>query len=98
MKEIHYHVVEPPQTQDEIQEAFSRVGRDDALARSLRWILQQRLANAVIASTEAKLTDREAGIAAGRIEEIMDLQAQISELIEQSVSLRSRGSLPKSPR
>lgn len=75
---VYYPAPQTPLTSDDLRETFATLHRSDPLPRALNQILSERLAAATIASTVPKLTEREAGICAGRITEIAGLQAELA--------------------
>jgi hypothetical protein len=64
-------------TREDLMEVFSRYGSSDPLVAALRQICQARFAQAAVDSADASLTERQAGHAAGRIQEITDLRDEL---------------------
>lgn len=69
---VHYPSPERPLTKEELEEIFSRLGRNDALWLALMQLLQDRLANATVDAAEGHPH------AAGRLQEILGLQQTLS--------------------
>lgn len=68
-------------TREEIAEAFAPLSVSDPLARALLQILAERQIQATVSSTDPRLSEREAGIAAGRITEVLDLSREVLGLL-----------------
>jgi hypothetical protein len=89
-KVVYYPAPTRSFTGEEIAETFSRHAGNDGIVMVMHFMLQQRLAQATIDSTDAKLTEREAGIVAGRIQELTNFQWQISQLLEANAERKAK--------
>ncbi len=69
---VHYPSHETPLSPADLEAVFARLGRNDALWLALMQLLQERLANATVDAANADLH------AAGRLQEILGLQQQLS--------------------
>jgi len=85
---VYYPAPQTPLTTDDLRETFATLHRSDPLPRALNQILSERLAAATIASTAARLGEREAGICAGRITELASLQAELASYLAQKPGTR----------
>lgn len=74
---VYYPKPEKIYSVEEMREVFAPISGQDPLGCVLRQILQQRLANATVDAAAVQATEREAGHAAGRIQELMDLTSEI---------------------
>ena len=81
---------------EELGEIFSKYAVGDALEVALRQILQQRFASAAIDVANTKATDREASHAAGRIQEILDLQTELYSYF--GVAIDAAGEMKPKPK
>lgn len=79
-KAIYYPAPTRPLERAEIQQAFAQFAAGDPIIVAFRQILAERLAAAVVDSTDPRLDVRGAGIAAGRITEIASLQQELANL------------------
>lgn len=68
---VYYPAPSQPLTPAELEEVFSRLGRNDAIWHALMQLLQERLVNATVAAANGEPE------AAGRLQEILGLQQQI---------------------
>jgi uncharacterized protein with von Willebrand factor type A (vWA) domain len=71
-------------TSEELQAEFEKLGRNDPVWSALMQLLQQRLANAVLAAA-----DRDEN-APRRIEELLDFQRELMAMREPSVATKER--------
>ena len=67
-----------PLTSEDLRATFATLHRSDPLPRALNQILSERLAAATIAVTDPRLSERAAGMCAGRIAELASLQAELA--------------------
>jgi hypothetical protein len=74
---VYYPAPQKIYAPEEVREVFAPLAPGDPLAVVLRQILQQRLANAMVDAATVKATEREAGHAGGRIQELMDLSSEL---------------------
>lgn len=58
------------------------------LEAAFRQLLAERLASATVASVDGRLSEREAGIAAGRLAEIMSLQGELAKCRRMAEEIR----------
>jgi hypothetical protein len=79
---VYYPIHAGHLTPEELQAEFAKLGRNDPVWSALMQLLQQRLANAVLAAA-----DRDNN-APGRIEELLDLQRELMAMREPSVATK----------
>ena len=75
---VYYPAASTPLSHADLRATFATLHRSDPLPRALNQILSERLAAATIACTAPRLSEREAGLCAGRIAEIASLQAELA--------------------
>jgi hypothetical protein len=75
---VYYPAPAAALTSEDLRGTFATLHRSDPLPRALNQILSERLAAATIAVTDPRLSERAAGICAGRIAEIASLQAELA--------------------
>jgi hypothetical protein len=80
-KTVYFIESQPPLTRDEIAKLFGKMHERDPVPRALRQIVQERIAQATSDNTNPKMTEREAGHAAGRLTELLDLATELTELV-----------------
>lgn len=73
----YYPAPEKTFTKDDLKEIFGLTGKHDDISLALRQILQTRLAIATTDSANPALSERAAGHAGGRIQEITDLMSEL---------------------
>lgn len=69
-------------TETQLREVFGRFAARDDIILALRQILQQRFAQAAIDAADATLTERAAGHAGGRIQELSEITTEISGYLQ----------------
>jgi hypothetical protein len=74
-----------PLTEQDIAAIIGRLSRSDEQWNALYQLLQRRLYGAVIDGATARLTEREAGHAAGRVSELTDLMAQLASYLDAEI-------------
>lgn len=97
LKVIFYPAPEKALSPDEIKQVFARFSEKDDIMVALRQILTMRLANATQESTEPDLTERTAGIAAGRLTEISELQDELAGYHRAAAELRKHRAVEVKP-
>ena len=75
---VYYPALATPLTSEDLRATFATLHRSDPLSRALNQILSERLAAATIAVTDPRLSERAAGMCAGRIAELASLQAELA--------------------
>ena len=90
IKIVYYPAPERAFTPEQVMDVMARHAGNDDIVMVMRFLLQQRLAVATATAAEAKLTEREAGHAGGRIEELTNFQWQITQLIEATRERRGK--------
>lgn len=75
---VYYPALATPLTSEDLRSTFATLHRSDPLPRALNQILSERLAAATIAVTDPRLNERAAGMCAGRIAELANLQAELA--------------------
>lgn len=83
---VYYPQADGHLNQEDLRTEFEKLGRNDPLWSAFMQLLQQRLANAVVA---AAARDENAP---GRIEELLDFQRELASL-RQSAAAPRRGKL-----
>lgn len=76
IKVVYYPRSEGHLNPEELKKVFARIGGNDPLWQALMQLMQQRLANATVAAAQRDEN------AAGRIEELLDLQLELAALRE----------------
>jgi hypothetical protein len=71
---VYYPLAEGHLAPDALAAEFQKLGRNDPLWCAFMQLIQQRLANAIVAAAAAEPS------AAGRLEELLDLQRQLAAL------------------
>jgi len=71
-------------TRDEIAATFAKLGKDSPVTVALRQILVERTAEVVGTIADSRLTPDARTHAAGRLEEIMSIHAEIAGMVEAS--------------
>lgn len=74
---VYFPAAEKVYSPEELKEIFSRYAVGDTLEVALRQIFQQRFASAAIDAATVNLTERAAGHAAGRIQEVLDFRDEL---------------------
>lgn len=85
---VYYPAAATPLTPADLRASFAALHVSDPVPRALYQILSERLAAATIASTAPRLSEREAGLCAGRIAEIASLQAELAGYLAPGASTR----------
>lgn len=80
-KAVYFIETEKPLGREDIEKLFAKMGPRDPIPRALRQILLERVAAATVDVTAEKLTEREAGIAAGRLSELLAVVEQLTSLV-----------------
>lgn len=75
---IFYPAPVTPLTIEEIKHTFSQFHAGDPIMVALRQILAERLAGATADNIEPRLNERQAGMVAGRMQEISSLQDELN--------------------
>jgi len=71
-------------TREEITATFAKLGKDSPVTLALRQIIAERTAEVVGAIADARLTPDARTHAAGRLEEIMSIHAELAGMVEAS--------------
>lgn len=79
-KIVHYPAPARAFNKEELRAVFAKFSSGDPIMQALRQILVERLVEAMVDSTEPHLTERTAGIVAGRTQEILSLQNELAEM------------------
>lgn len=74
-----------PLAKEEIDQIIGRISRSDEQWNALFQFFQRRMYAALIESTAGRLTEREAGIAAGRVAEINGIMEELAEMLDAGV-------------
>jgi hypothetical protein len=69
-------------TREEIAGVFAKLGKDSEVTLALRQILTERTAEVVGAIADSRLPAEQRTHAAGRLEEIMSIHAEIAGMVE----------------
>lgn len=69
-------------SEGQLRETFAQYSSGDAIIVAFRQILQQRFAQAAIDAADAKLSEREAGHAGGRIQELTELTTEFTGYLQ----------------
>jgi hypothetical protein len=67
---------------EEVAAIIGRLSRSDEQWNALYHVMQRRLMNAAVDSSDPRLSDREAGHAGGRVSEILDLMGELSGYLD----------------
>lgn len=97
---IVYYTADKVYRPEEIAEVFAQFGPKDPIMLVLRQILLERQARASVDASSPNLTERGAGHAGGRIQEIIDLHTEILNYLPerdevQPLKTRRRQSTPR---
>lgn len=76
-------------TRDDLAEIFAKLGNDSPVWRALRQIVQERTVAAMSDVASSRLTDTDRAHAAGRLEELLGLQAEIIALTQPAPRAKS---------
>ncbi len=88
---VFYPGPEVPMSREDLAHTVGRaLESSQPLAAALRQILAQRLAHATVRAADERLTEREAGHAAGRIAELSSLQGEIEGSLRAARELSTR--------
>ena len=71
---VYFRQAEGHLPPERVREEFAKLGRNDALWSALAQLVQQRLANAIVAASQNEPN------APGRLEELLDLQRELAGL------------------
>lgn len=82
---------------EEMRDIFSRFNVNDPVISALRQIFQTRFAQASLDAAALRMTEREAGHAGGRIQEITDFRAELLGYLE-AREPDAAGNQPTAPR
>jgi hypothetical protein len=95
---IYYPAPEKALTNEEINHIFGLFAPTDPIMVAFRQILVERLVLATVDAVEPSLTERTAGMVAGRIQEISSLQQELADFFKAGAALRhARGVEPVKP-
>jgi hypothetical protein len=97
-KVVYYPAPEKVYTREDLADIFTRFSVHDPIMLALRQVFQARFASAALDAANAKLTEREAGHAGGRIQEIADFREEILGYMGTSQAQTEEGSLLKARR
>lgn len=93
---VYYPAAETPLSREEMAQVLgSALDGSAKLHQAVRQLLGQRLANATVECADAKLGEREAGHAGGRVAEIISLQNEIQNALKYARELRGKADKPK---
>jgi hypothetical protein len=79
-KVVYYPAPARAFNKEELRAIFAKFSPGDPVIQAFRQILVERLVEATVDSTEPHLTERTAGIVAGRTQEILSLQNELAEM------------------
>jgi hypothetical protein len=92
---VYYPAPEKIYTNEELGEIFARFSVHDPILVALRQVFQARFASAALDAANPRLTEREAGHAGGRIQEIADFREEILGYLGTSQAETEEGKLPR---
>ncbi len=93
---VFYPSAGPLLSREEMNEIFAKFSPGDDIMVAFRQILAQRLAQATSDNIDPKLNERAAGMIAGRMQEVSEIQSELASFHAGGAELRRTRAVPNS--